>query len=64
MKQMREEEHSVQRNRDRQARRAVSRKLVLYHKSLLDALSEDSISFFERVMEEAEQDISAHGKRQ
>ncbi len=64
MKQVREEGQSLQRNRDRQARGAVSRKLVLYHQSLLTALSKDSISFFERVMEEAEQDISAHAKRQ
>ncbi len=44
--------------RGKQARRAVSRKLALYHQSLLDALSGDSVSFFERVMQEAERNIS------
>jgi hypothetical protein len=31
--------------------------LALYHQSLIDALSGDSLSFFERVMQEAEQNI-------
>jgi hypothetical protein len=46
--------------RAKNARRAVSKKLALYHQSLVDALSGDTNSFFERVLQEAERDISAH----
>ncbi len=38
---------------------AVSKQLTRYHQSLVDALSSDTTSFFERVMEEAERNISA-----
>jgi hypothetical protein len=51
---------TLDRTHGKQARRTVSRRLVLYHQSLLDALSGDSLSFFERVMQEAEQDIIEH----
>ncbi len=37
----------------------VSKQLALYHQSLVDALSSDTRSFFDRVMEEAERNISA-----
>jgi regulator of sigma D len=50
----------LRRTRAKQARRAVSRKLALYHQSLVDALSTDTNSFFERVMEQVKRDISAH----
>jgi hypothetical protein len=48
------------RERRKNARRAVSKKLALYHQSLVDALSGETNSFFERVMERAQQDISFH----
>ncbi len=50
----------LDRTRGKHARRAVSRKLALYHQSLIDALSGDSVSFFERVMQQAERNISEH----
>jgi regulator of sigma D len=50
----------LRRTRAKQARRAVSRKLALYHQSLVDALSADTNSFFDRVMEQVKRDISAH----
>jgi regulator of sigma D len=50
----------LRRTRAKQARRAVSRKLALYHQSLVDALSADTNSFFERVMEQVKRDISTH----
>jgi hypothetical protein len=40
-------------------RRAVSRKLALYHQSLVDAFSGDAASFFERIMEQAERNVQA-----
>ena len=50
----------LRRTRAKQARRAVSRKLALYHQSLVEALSADTNSFFERVMEQVKRDVSAH----
>jgi hypothetical protein len=50
----------LDRARAKNARRAVSKKLALYHQSLVDALSEDTNSFFNRVMEQAQHDISVH----
>jgi hypothetical protein len=50
----------LRRERGKNARRAVSRKLALYHQTLLDTLSGDTNSFFERVMERAQHDISLH----
>ncbi len=47
----------LRRGRGKHARRAVSKKLALYHQSLVDALSGDTNSFFERVMERAEREI-------
>jgi hypothetical protein len=41
------------RARARGARRAVSHKLTLYHKSLLQSLEPQTFSFFEHVMDEA-----------
>ncbi len=41
------------RARARGARRKVSQKLTLYHKSLVQSLEPQTYSFFERVMEEA-----------
>jgi hypothetical protein len=48
------------RKHGKQVRRTVSRRLALYHQSLIDALSGESVSFFERVMQEAEQNIIEH----
>jgi hypothetical protein len=52
----------LRRTRAKQARRAVSRKLALYHQSLVDALSGDTNSFFDRVMEQVKQDIGARSR--
>jgi regulator of sigma D len=49
----------VARRGSKAARMAVSKQLALYHQSLVDALSSDAASFFDRVMEEAERNISA-----
>ncbi len=57
--QQRRTKERVARRRSKAARMAVSKQLALYHQSLVDALSSDTTSFFERVMEEAERNISA-----
>jgi regulator of sigma D len=49
--------------RGKHARRAVSRKLALYHQSLVDAFSADAASFFDRIMEQAEQNIQSRRER-
>jgi hypothetical protein len=48
-----------QKAQTKHARRAVSRKLALYHKSLIDAFSADAASFFDRVMEKADENIQS-----
>ncbi len=58
LQQRRMHERAVRR-RSKAARMAVSKQLALYHQSLVDALSGDAASFFDRVMEEAERNISA-----
>ena len=47
------------RKAQKHARQAVSRKLALYHQSLLDAFSSDAASFFDRIMEQADQNIQS-----
>lgn len=47
------------RRKEKMARVAVSKRLAMYHQSLVDALSADSVSFFDRVMEAADRNISA-----
>lgn len=51
------------RRKEKMARVAVSKQLAMYHQSLVDALRGDSASFFDRVMEAADRNISAQSDR-